>query len=386
MFRLRLVELPMPTGSKDTQVLLEWLIDSLSLVRRKSELWNVNDEPSALQRMFTGSLLVDPLKGWNTKELGDSCGLSQTAMHNQMIRLRESGLVSSELKGRWHIHVLRGGSMTTAVELLGVQARKILDIRLNELSKIIIDSDERMHTKAENEERQFKINIAEPSATPVGKDRIDSLIEDLGLNGERGKSDDELAKKITIELCKSHRAITQLVLAERMGETRSRIQRVLERLLEMNIVERVAMPDRIAQDVFLGLMRQYDARGEEWLITRGGLGRLDEKISEKIISEIKIKNLTIEKTQDILNHVEIEKQKLLLNTLGGRMPYGFRIAGKNGEEVREKVLNRLDRTIRRLITVANRIDESLKKITYFFYFIHRPIRHFALLQFYHHYV
>ena len=76
--------------------------------------------------------------------------------------------------------------------------------------------------------------------------------------------------------------------------------------------------------------------------------------------EIK-KNLTIEKTQDILNHVEIEKQKLLLNTLGGRMPYGFRIAGKNGEEVREKVLNRLDRTIRRLITVANRIDESLKK-------------------------
>ena len=208
MFRLRLVELPMPTGSKDTQVLLEWLIDSLSLVRRKSELWNVNDEPSALQRMFTGSLLVDPLKGWNTKELGDSCGLSQTAMHNQMIRLRESGLVSSELKGRWHIHVLRGGSMTTAVELLGVQARKILDIRLNELSEIIIDSDERMHTKAENEERQFRINIAEPSATPVGKDRIDSLIEDLGLNGERGKSDDELAKKITIELCKSHRAVS----------------------------------------------------------------------------------------------------------------------------------------------------------------------------------
>ena len=361
MFRLRLVELPMPTGSKDTQVLLEWLIDSLSLVRRKSELWNVNDEPSALQRMFTGSLLVDPLKGWNTKELGDSCGLSQTAMHNQMIRLRESGLVSSELKGRWHIHVLRGGSMTTAVELLGVQARKILDIRLNELSEIIIDSDERMHTKAENEERQFRINIAEPSPTPVGKDRIDSLIEDLGLNGERGKSDDELAKKITIELCKSHRAITQLVLAERMGETRSRIQRVLERLLEMNIVERVAMPDRIAQDVFLGLMRQYDARGEEWLNTRGGLGRLDGKISEKIISEIKIKNLTIEKTQEILNDVEIEKQKLLLNTLGGRMPYGFRIAGKNGEEVREKVLNRLDRTIRRLITVANRIDESLKK-------------------------
>ena len=41
MFRVKLVEQPMPTGSKDTDTLLEWLIDSLSLVRRKSETWNV---------------------------------------------------------------------------------------------------------------------------------------------------------------------------------------------------------------------------------------------------------------------------------------------------------------------------------------------------------
>tara|TARA_B100001758_G_scaffold101044_1_gene86446 strand:- start:2985 stop:4067 length:1083 start_codon:yes stop_codon:yes gene_type:complete len=360
MFRLRLVELPMPTGSKDTQVLLEWLIDSLSLVRRKSESWNINDEPSALHRMFTGSLLIDPLRGWNTKELGDSCGLSQTAMHNQMLRLRESGLVSSELKGRWHIHVLRGGSMTTAVELLGVQARKILEIRLAELSNLIVHSDERMLTEAEDEERKFKIKIAEPSATIEGKDRIDSLVEDLGLNGERGKSDDDLAKKIIIELSQSHRAITLLVLAERLDETRSRVQRVLERLLEMSIIERVAMPDRIAQDVYLGLMRQFDARGEEWLVTRGGLGRLEPRITKKIISGVKKKELSIEKIQKILEDVEIENQKLLLNTLGGRMPYGFRIAGKDGNEVRERVLNRLDRTIRRLITVANRIDDSLQ--------------------------
>ena len=350
----------MPTGSKDTQVLLEWLIDSLSLVRRKSESWNITDEPSALHRMFTGSLLIDPLRGWNTKELGDSCGLSQTAMHNQMLRLRESGLVSSELRGRWHIHVLRGGSMTTAVELLGVQARKILEIRLAELSNLIVHSDERMLTEAEDEERKFKIKIAEPSATIEGKDRIDSLVEDLGLNGERGKSDDDLAKKITIELSQSHRAITLLVLAERLGETRSRVQRVLERLLEMSIVERVAMPDRIAQDVYLGLMRQFDARGQEWLVTRGGLGRLEPRITKKIISGIKKKDLSIEKIQKILEDVEIENQKLLLNTLGGRMPYGFRIAGKDGDEVRERVLNRLDRTIRRLITVANRIDDSLQ--------------------------
>ena len=89
--------------------------------------------------------------------------------------------------------------MANAVELLGVQARKILDIRLTELSDLIIDSEERMSTDSEDEERRFKIKIAEPSATIDGKDRIDSLMEDLGLNGERGKSEDDLAKRITIE-------------------------------------------------------------------------------------------------------------------------------------------------------------------------------------------
>ena len=73
-----------------------------------------------------------------------------------------------------------------------------------------------------------------------------------------------------------------------------------------------------------------------------------------------VTSLRIEKVQDILEDVEIENQKLLLNTLGGRMPYGFRIAGKNGDEIRERVLNRLDRTIRRLVTVAQRIDNSLE--------------------------
>lgn len=359
MFRLKLIEQPMPTGSKDTDTLLEWLIDSLSLVRRKSETWGLNDEPSALHRMFIGALLAEPLRGWNTKELGDSCGLSQTAMHNQMQRLRESGLVASELKGRWHIHVLRGGSMNSAIELLAVQAKKILQIRLAELSDLIIESDERMITPAEDEEKKFRIKITEPRATVQGKDRIDSLIDDLGLNGERVKSEDDLGKRVTLELAKSHRAITLLVLAERLDETRSRVQRVLERMLEMSIIERVAMPERIAQDVYLGLMRQFDARGEEWLMTKGGLGRLNDDISGKIISGVKKKSLSIEKIESILDEVNIDNQKLLLNTLGGRMPYGFRFAGRNGEEVSERVLNRLDRTIRRLKTVASRVDESL---------------------------
>jgi hypothetical protein len=61
-----------------------------------------------------------------------------------------------------------------------------------------------------------------------------------------------------------------------------------------------------------------------------------------------------------LKDVSLEKQKLLLNTLGGRMPYGFRMAGRNGDDITERVLSRLDRTIRRLKTVSSRVDDSLE--------------------------
>ena len=87
--------------------------------------------------------------------------------------------------------------------------------------------------------------------------------------------------------------------------------------------------NRIAQDIFVGVMRQFDARGEDWLMTRGGLGRLDDSISKSLISGAKSKSLSIDKIEEILSDVDLESQKILLNTLGGRMPYGFRVAGTN---------------------------------------------------------
>ena len=191
------------------------------------------------------------------------------------------------------------------------------------------------------------------------QDRIDALLNDLGLNGERSKKGDNLARKVFLELAQSHNAITMLALADRFDETRSRVQRTLERMREIGIIERVAMPERIAQDVFTGLYRQYDARGEEWLMTRGGVGRLPQNTSDKLILGVKKKNLNIEKVERILAEVPLDGQKLLLNTLGGRMPYGFRIAGKNGAEMSEKIINRCDRMFRRLRTVAKRLDDSL---------------------------
>ena len=125
------------------------------------------------------------------------------------------------------------------------------------------------------------------------------------------------------------------------------------------IVERVPMLERLAQDIYAGLMRQSDARGEEWLMTRGGLGRLDESVSKSLIAGVRKKSLDSDKVQSILEQVDLDAQRILLNTLGGRMPYGIRIAGRDGVAVREGVMRRVERTLRRMRTVAQRLDEAL---------------------------
>ncbi len=359
VIRLDLVEKSMPTGSKNSDVLLGWILDSLGLVKRKIESWGEEEEFGALHRIMSEALLLEPLKGWDIKTLGDVCGLSQTGMHHQMLKLRESGLISSENYGRWHIYVLRGGTITSAINLMAVQAKEIIELRLLELSSHIKDSEKRMEIPSESIENNFKIRISEPSAIKVEEDKLDVLLDDLGLNGDRAKVKDDLAKKVFKELAESSNPITILSLSDKFSESRSRIRRTIDRFRNSNIIERVPMLDRIAQDIYIGMTRQYEARGEEWLFTRGGFGRINEEIAIELIDGIKNKNLDSDKVQQIILPLSVERQKILLNTLGGRMPYGYRIKGRNGEEMKENVMRSVDRTLLRLKTVAERLEKSI---------------------------
>ena len=349
----------MPTGSKDPDVLLAWLLDSMGLVRSRTEGATVDEEQGAIHRMVRHTLLEEPLKGWDNSAISEFSGLSQTGVHNQMHKLREVGLISSQLQGRWHVNVLRGGSMASAVELIAVQTRAIAMMRLAELSDVISDSESRMQEVGEEESQSFRIDVAEPGPTPEDSDRLDCLLADFGITGDRIKKGDTVTRRVFNELASSERPLTLQTLADRTKETRSRTQRVIERLRQAGIVDRVAMRDRIAMDVYSGLVRQYTARGEDWLMGRGGLGRLDEDVSSALIKGVQKDKLSIEKVEEILAKVSIDSQRLLLNTLGGRMPYGYRIAGRNGEDVSERVMTNIDRTLRRLRTVAQRLDNSL---------------------------
>ena len=359
MFRVRLVEAPMPTGSRDPDVLLAWLLDSMGLVRRKSDGFSVDDDQGALHRMLSQTFMAEPLKGWDAKSISDVSGLSQTGVHHQLVKLRESGLVSTQTDDRWHVYVLRGGSMSASMELISAQAKVILDQRLGTLSSYISESEERMVVPCEEEEYGFRIEVAEPRALVEGEDSLDALVRELGLNGERAKQGDELSRKLLEELSGSGNAVSLLALSEKFGESRSRVQRSIERMRVAGIVERVPMLERLAQDIYAGLMRQSDARGEDWLMTRGGLGRLDESVSKSLITGVRKKSLDSDRVQEILKPVDIDAQRILLNTLGGRMPYGIRIAGKDAGAVREGVMRKAERTLRRMRTVAQRLDDAL---------------------------
>ncbi len=359
MFRLRLVELPMPTGSRDPDVLLAWLLDSMGLVRRKVEGGTIDEGQGALHRIISQAFLEEPLRGWDAKSLCEITGISQTGVHHQLVKLRESGLISAHTDGRWHVHVLRGGSISSAVELLSNEAQTVLKIRMRELSKKISESEDRMNIGSQNDEVKFKIQISEPGPVDPEESDMSTLVRDLGLSGERAREGDGLASGVMGALCESSVPITILALSEKMGESRSRVSRSIEKMRASGIVERVPMMDRIAQDIFVGLMRQYDARGEEWLMIRGGLGRIDEEISKKLVSGAKEGSLSIDRVQSLLEGIELDSQKVLLNTLGGRMPYGFRISGRDGGEVSENVQRNAERTLRRLNTVAQRLNEAI---------------------------
>ncbi len=353
VFSLRIVELPMPTGSRDTGVLLDWLLDSMGLVKRSG-----GDESGALHRIMREAFLPEPLRGWDSKELGDQTGLSNTGIHHQMVKLRDCGLVAAQVDGKWHRHVLRGGSMAAAISLVEAQAVAVLGLRASELGEMVEASETRMAIEAEEDEIPFSIRISEPG--PMENDgRISALVSDLGLAGGNQRSGSVLARDILDHFCSSHQPITLLALSERLSESRGRVSTVVERMRAATIVERAPMVDSIPQDAFAGIVRQFDARGEEWLMTRGGMGRLEEGVSKPLIEGVRNGTLDIDGVRETLSSVPLEGQRILLNTLGGRLAYGYRIAGADGGSLSTRVMRRAERTLRRLRTVAQRLDESL---------------------------
>ena len=78
----------MPTGSRDTDVLLDWILHSMSLVRRRPDHDEGLEQNGAMHRIMRDVILRDPLRGWDSNEIGEQTGLSNTQTRRLIQELR----------------------------------------------------------------------------------------------------------------------------------------------------------------------------------------------------------------------------------------------------------------------------------------------------------
>ena len=359
MFVLRLQEHPVPVGSDEPDILLAWILDTMGLVRRR----NISDEVVAtrgsIHALMKDCLLPEPLRGWDSQSMIEASGISSTALHHQLVKLRSCGLLATVTEGRWKRHIIRNGSLSAAIELIAAQAEIILKQRMSILDDVIVDSETRMEIDSlqrGGEDLPFRIIISEQG--PIDQQAtIESLLRDFGFTGDRGKTDDDLSMRVFTLLGSAETPLTADYLMNETNESRTRILGILDRLRSALLVERVLLEDRISHNLFIGFTHQWAQRGEQWIRGRGGLGRIEQHVADQIISDLNQEKLTTERISKHLDGIDIGVKCLLVNTLGGRVPYGYRLTGKDASAVFSRLLSRVERILERLQMISKKYDQ-----------------------------
>lgn len=361
MFVLRLQEHSVPVGSDDPDILLAWILDTMGLVRRKNYAEEVVSTRGSIHGLMRDYLLADPLRGWDSQSMIDASGISSTALHHQLVKLRSCGLLATVTEGRWKRHVIRNGSLSAAIELISAQAEIILKQRMSILDDVISSSETRMINdplQLGGEDIPFRIIISEQG--PIQNQiSLKSLLRDFGFTGDRGKEEDDLCLEIFTLLASGEIPLTTDFLMNETNESRTRVLGILERFRSALLVERVLLEDRISHNLFIGLTHQWAQRGEKWIRGRGGLGRIEQQVADRIVSDLKQEKLTTERISEHLNGIETKVKCLLVNTLGGRVPYGYRLTGKDADAIVSRLLSRVQRILERLRMISKKYDHII---------------------------
>lgn len=363
MLHLRLVEMPAPAGSRDVDQLVDWMVQTLDLVRRKGDEWAGDGMHTPMHRLLRDHLFAHPRSGWDAQGLGDELGLSATALQHQLVKLRDAGLVDTVQKDGWRHHHLRNGGIVEAVELLGAESRLVLQQRLRNLEDWMTDSDARMAIpSAKGDELPTRLVIRPRTPLEEGQDGMDAWLLDLGLYGDRVRrpKDGEapLARRMFERMCAAEAPISLDEALSEWGTTRPRLTRTFDRFRAAGLAERVPRLDRLPVTLWSALRSQHGRRGGDWLLTKGGLSRMPEKVVDAVLEGLEKETFDVEACEKVFAKVDPKSQMLLLNLLGGKLPSGWRLAGASAAQVREKVLVRHDRVIRRL----KRVAETLEKL------------------------
>lgn len=361
MLRVTLVEQPAPTGMQDADHLLAWLLDSLGLVRRRNEVDSAAASSRPLHRLMRDHLLAGRGEGKDAKRLASELGISLTALHHHLGALHSCRLVTSVSGSEgWQLHHLRGNSLSAALELLRCEAIAVLKLRL---SLLTAEQSGSLEAIEEGEEAAIplKISIIEPHPLASGQDHIDSLLNDLGLRGDRPQvtAGEDLTRQVFEALLVADHPLSLDESLMKWEVTRPRLTRTFERFRQAGLATRCQRTDRLPVILWDALTSQYARRGEDWLMGKGGLGRLDEKLAKRVVESLAGGKFTTERCAELFASVALSEKMLTINLLGGRLPYGYQLCGTSGEEVVARVIERVNSLFLRMGRVAERLEELI---------------------------
>jgi hypothetical protein len=202
-----------------------------------------------------------------------------------------------------------------------------------------------------------------PPSPDSDADAMTLWMADTGLLGDRPGSEissGSSSHRLFLMLLERDAPLSTDEAAEAVGLPAARAGRILERFRATGVVERVPRTDRLATSLWSAMIAQHERRGSDWLLLKGGFQRLlNEKQQSLLLKALEGGTLRPEDVTKAMEGTSAQDQMLLLNLLGGRLAMGHRMAGSTLEQVERRVLERLERTLRRIDRVAELIDEAL---------------------------
>ena len=83
---------------------------------------------------------------------------------------------------------------------------------------------------------------------------------------------------------------------------------------------------------------------------------MDKKVVKQVTKSLREDKFDSQRCAELFSSVSIEKQRLAINLLGGRLPYGYRLSGSSGEDVARQVSQKVESVFSRLKRVTSIID------------------------------
>ncbi len=366
MFSVRLIEHPLPTTERDVDGLIAWMIDTLSLVRKRGDATADHGRAGSVHRLLRDHLFGRPEQSWDAQMLADELAQMPASLNHHLGRLVETGLIGFTNEGKgWRKYYLRGGSLSNAVAYLQQHSKLVLQQRFEFIAEHWNRTGEPLPVELPQEDgAPFSLGLVDHRPLNEGADGnlISHWMNDFGLLGERPGGEinaDSLSVRLFTTLLERNLPLSLDEAAEMHGGQKARVGRILERFRATGMIERVPRTDRLTTALWTAMTTQHQRRGEDWMLKKGGFQRLlNEKQQSNLLMDLRKGKLSIDSVGNHLANVEAREQMLLLNLLGGRLPMGYRMAGGSAAAVQLRVQDRLDRVLRRMVRVAGLLDEA----------------------------